>query len=118
MKGFAVRKLHALLAVTTAAVAVIAGATSASAGERIITGAYGYFDPSQNKFGIGDTEPDGRGVYVEWKINGVSQANLWNKNGSGSWRDVVPSQLPNGQNVAWRIRVDGGATSSWSYETS
>ncbi|MEV6734072.1 MULTISPECIES: hypothetical protein [unclassified Streptomyces] len=114
------RKKLALLAVATAAVTVVTAATSASADTRIIKGAYVYFDPSRNMFGIGDTEADGHTAYLDVRVNGGPQQTFGNHNGNGTWRDVYSNEtgIRDGNTLAWRARVGGGATSGWVYETA
>ncbi|WP_030723243.1 hypothetical protein [Streptomyces sp. NRRL F-2580] len=112
------RKKLALLALATAAVTVVTAATSASADNRIIKGAYVYYDPARNMFGIGDTEADGRTAYLEVSVNGGPRQTFGNHNGSGTWRDVYSNEtgIRDGNTLAWRAKVGGGATSSWVYE--
>ncbi|GAB7188351.1 hypothetical protein ATKI12_8182 [Kitasatospora sp. Ki12] len=110
---------NSVVSVAIAAAAVVGLATTASAQNYVITGAYGYYDPNKHMFGIGDTEADGQYPYVQWKINGVSQGDLVNYNGNGSWRDVTISSGKWGQSLAWRIcRSGGGGCSPWLYETA
>ncbi|RST16376.1 hypothetical protein E2C00_01095 [Streptomyces sp. WAC05374] len=104
-----------LIGVATVA-ALLGGATSASAEARVITGAYGYYDPNKHMFGIGDTEADGRGVHVDWKVNGISRPRLWNKNGNGSWRDVYTHAGHHGFPMVWKICREGGRCSDWVNE--
>ncbi|MFE2148266.1 hypothetical protein ACFXA3_42295 [Streptomyces sp. NPDC059456] len=112
------RKRLALLAVATAAVTVVTAATSASADTRIIKGAYVYFDPTRNIFGVGDTEADGRTPYLDVRVNGGPLQTFPNHNGNGTWRDVRPDEtgIRDGNSLAWRARVGGGAVSDWVYE--
>ncbi|MDX3538116.1 hypothetical protein PV721_27935 [Streptomyces sp. MB09-01] len=111
------RKKLALLAVATAAVTVVTVATSASADTRIIKGAYVYYDPARNMFGIGDTEADGRTAYVEVVVAGVSKT-FGNHNGNGTWRDVYANEtgIRDGISLSWRAKVGGGQTSTWVHE--
>ncbi|MER0443453.1 hypothetical protein ABR738_02525 [Streptomyces sp. Edi4] len=112
------RKKLALLAIATAAVTVVTVGSPASADTRVIKGAYVYFDPAQNMFGIGDTEPDGRTPYLDVSVNGGPMQTFGNHNGNGTWRDVRSNEtgIRDGNSLAWRARVGGGATSSWVYE--
>ncbi|MEU3065102.1 hypothetical protein AB0P12_26220 [Streptomyces subrutilus] len=112
------KKKLAVLALATAAVTVLTTATSASAETRIITGAYVYFNPATNTFGIGDTVADGRTPYLDVRINGGPQQSIPNHNGNGTWRDWAPNEsgIRDGNTLAWRARVSGGAVSGWVYE--
>ncbi|MFD3678577.1 hypothetical protein [Streptomyces sp. NPDC058613] len=92
------------------------GTGTASAKSAVIKGAYGYYDPNKHMFGIGDTEPDGRSVLMEWSIDGYRQTPIPNHNGSGTWRDeYLPSSLW-GHQMQWRICVSGGPCSFWYWE--
>ncbi|MGW5849916.1 hypothetical protein ACWFQ8_18520 [Streptomyces sp. NPDC055254] len=113
------RKRIVLLAVATAAVTVMSTATSSSADVRVIKGAYVYYDPSRNMFGIGDTEADGRTPYLDLRVNGGPTRTFANHNGNGTWRDVYSNEtgIRDGNMLAWQVRV-GGVSSGWVAESA
>ncbi|MFJ9953421.1 hypothetical protein [Kitasatospora sp. NPDC091207] len=92
------------------------GVGTAGAESAVIKGAYGYYDPNKHMFGIGDTEPDGKYVYLEWSIDGYRKTPFYNYNGNGTWRDVTLSSSLWGHQMQWRICRDGGPCSYWYWE--
>ncbi|MFD0278967.1 hypothetical protein ACFVHB_34360 [Kitasatospora sp. NPDC127111] len=91
-------------ALTGAALLGVAG--NAAASNTYIKGAYAYYDPNKHMFGLGDTEPDGNSVFIEWWADGVKQGRITNSRGNGKWKDVVIDSGLWGQPLRWRVCVD------------
>ncbi|MFD3556857.1 hypothetical protein ACFWWA_32845 [Streptomyces goshikiensis] len=98
------------------AVALAGGvAPPASAGTSVIKGAYGYFDPNKDMFGLGDTERDGHGVFLEWHI-GSYWDSFKNEKGNGTWVDeYIPNSFQDGY-IEWRVCVISVRCSGWTKE--
>ncbi|MFE7467731.1 hypothetical protein ACFU6R_26995 [Streptomyces sp. NPDC057499] len=111
-----VKHLARLFAVLAVALATAVGVTSpASAESRVITGAYGYFDPGKVMFGLGDTEPDGHTVFISWHVD-TYWGEFENDKGNGTWKDVyLPYDWP-GALLEWKVCVTRVRCSSWVQE--
>ncbi|MFE7558287.1 hypothetical protein [Kitasatospora sp. NPDC057500] len=94
----------ALATVLTGA-ALLAAAGPAAASATSVTGAYAYYDPSRNNFGLQDSKADGNSVFIEYWIGGVKQSRIVNYNGNGSWRDYVVT-TGEGKSLEWKVCVD------------
>ncbi|MEU3653428.1 hypothetical protein AB0E67_11440 [Streptomyces sp. NPDC032161] len=110
------RRLARLLAVPAVALAMAVGVTSpASAQNRVITGAYGYFDPAKLMFGVGDTERDGHSVFISWHVD-TYWDEVVNDKGNGTWTDeYLPYNWPDAT-LEWKVCVSGVRCSSWVQE--
>ncbi|MER5357806.1 hypothetical protein [Streptomyces sp. NPDC002785] len=111
-----VRRLARIFAVSGVALAIAVGVTSpASAQNRVITGAYGYFDPGKLMFGVGDTERDGHGVFIRWHVDTYWDT-VVNDKGNGTWTDeYLPYNWPDAT-LEWQVCVTGVRCSSWVRE--
>ncbi|MFJ9518111.1 hypothetical protein ACIRPK_07560 [Kitasatospora sp. NPDC101801] len=94
----------ALATVLTGA-ALFAAVGPAAASATSVTGAYAYYDPSRNNFGLQDNKADGNGVFIEYWIDGVKQSRIVNYNGNGTWRDFVVT-TGEGHSLQWKVCVD------------
>ncbi|MEV8453125.1 hypothetical protein AB0467_12195 [Streptomyces sp. NPDC052095] len=111
-----VKRLARFFAVPAIALATVAGVTSpASAENRVITGAYAYFDPGKVMFGLGDTEPDGHTVFISWHVD-TYWSEVVNDKGNGTWKDeYLPYNWPDAT-LEWKVCVTGVRCSSWVRE--
>ncbi|WP_406210146.1 hypothetical protein OH807_40105 [Kitasatospora sp. NBC_01560] len=85
--------------------ALFAAVGPAAASATSVTGAYAYYDPNRNNFGLQDSKSDGNGVFIEYWIDGVKQDRIVNYNGNGSWRDFVVT-TGEGRPLQWKVCVD------------
>ncbi|MGW1427860.1 hypothetical protein ACWD6K_04460 [Streptomyces sp. NPDC002431] len=110
------RRLARLFVAPVIALATAVGVTSpASAESRVITGAYGYFDPGRLMFGLGDTEPDGHTVFISWHVD-TYWDEFENDTGNGTWKDVyLPYNWPDAT-LEWKVCVTRVRCSSWVQE--
>lgn len=115
-RAVSVKRLARFFAVPAIALAMAVGVTSpASAESRVITGAYGYFDPGRAMFGLGDTEPDGHSVFISWHVD-TYWDEVVNDRGNGTWKDVyLPYDWPGGL-LEWKVCVTRVRCSSWVQE--
>ncbi|WP_030854790.1 hypothetical protein [Streptomyces sp. NRRL F-4474] len=101
------RRTHKLaLTAVMAGAAFFAMAAQASASS-ISTpggGAFAYYDPNRNMFGLQDSKADGNSVFIEYWVNNQKQPRIVNYNGNGSWRDyyIGGDGLP----LRWKLCVD------------